>query len=363
MADAIYEKLRELFDLNPMGCPPAPEIIAILKILFSEDEARVAAGLGYLPLPPQEIAERSGVSLDFAQNHLESLANKGIVFAREKDGLWGYALVNTFHLFENPYRKGAPDETLEKLSPLWKKYGETMMKGFGSETTALFRVIPIQKKISSHAEILPHEQVLSLIDNAKAVGIGHCACRELERKCDAPREACMMFDATCTFLVERGFARYITKEEAKEKIKAFEEAGLVRQVNNTKDRLEFVCHCCPCCCVSLRAVSEYENPRVFTRSAFLPARDTAQCAGCGTCAERLCPTHAIEMRGKSPVTDVERCIGCGVCAAGCPNDAIRMERGRDIPDPPANILEYGMRLLQERGKLDAFMKVSAAKTK
>jgi formate hydrogenlyase subunit 6/NADH:ubiquinone oxidoreductase subunit I/DNA-binding transcriptional ArsR family regulator len=363
MAANRYEQLRELMDLNPMGCPPAPEIIDILKILFTEEEAKIALGLGFLPLLPQEVSFRTGVPREVAERHLEALANKGVVFAREKDGNWGYALVNTFHLFENPFRKGEKSGIVEKLTPLWKKYAKTLMKGFGSETTAVSRIIPIHKKLESKAEILPHERVLESIDNAKAVGIGHCACRELEQKCDAPREACMMFDATCTYLADRGFARYISKGEAKEKIIQFDEAGLVRQVNNTKDRLEYVCHCCPCCCTFLRAINEYENPRVFTRSAFLPSRDLSKCAGCGTCADRLCPTKAIAMSAKFPEVNTGRCIGCGVCAAGCPNDAIRMERQLTIPDPPANILEYGMRLLQEQGKLEAFMEVSTPKAK
>jgi Pyruvate/2-oxoacid:ferredoxin oxidoreductase delta subunit len=246
---------------------------------------------------------------------------------------------------------------------LWKKYGKTLMEGFGSESTAVFRIIPIQKKIATHAETLPHERVLELVDNAKAVGIGHCACRELEQKCNAPREACMMFDATCSYLVDRGFGRYISKDEAKEKLAELDEAGLVRQVNNTRDRLEFVCHCCPCCCVALRAVNEYDNPRVFTRSAFLPVRDPDRCTGCGTCAESLCPTQAIEMKGHLPQVNVGRCIGCGVCAAKCPNDAIRMERKLDLPEPPASILEYGMRLLQEQGKLEAFIEVNTPEHK
>jgi hypothetical protein len=89
MIENLYEKLRQLFNLNPMGCPPAPEIIEILKILFTEEEARIALGLGFLPLPSREIAHRAGVPPEVAEKHLESLANKGVVFAREKGGSGG----------------------------------------------------------------------------------------------------------------------------------------------------------------------------------------------------------------------------------------------------------------------------------
>jgi formate hydrogenlyase subunit 6/NADH:ubiquinone oxidoreductase subunit I len=69
------------------------------------------------------------------------------------------------------------------------------------------------------------------------------------------------------------------------------------------------------------------------------------------------------MADKRPKVNEGRCLGCGVCAAGCPSEAIVMERKRNIPDPPATILEYGMRLLQEQGKLEAFLEVSTPKFK
>lgn len=67
---------------------------------------------------------------------------------------------------------------------------------------------------------------------------------------------------------------------------------------------------------------------------------------------------AIEMVDKKPVVTVEKCIGCGVCASGCPHDAIRMERCADAPEPPANTMEMGMRVLQEQGKLEDFIKLN-----
>ena len=358
MSEKIYQKLREILDMHPIGCPPAPEIIEILKILFTEDEARVAVALGFRPFIVDEIAARAGVDSEAAGLHLESLANKGMIFARQKNGVNGYALLNLTNIFEYPYRKGVRDETLDKLTPLWQKYQSITSPRLGGETSSILRVVPVKKKIESQAEILSYEKVDEMIDQANVVGIARCPCREFEQNCDAPRETCMTFGATCTFLVERGFARYLTKDEMKQKLQEFDALGLVRQVNNTRDRLEVICHCCPCCCYLLRALTKYNNPRAFTRSAYLPKRDMEKCVGCGVCAEERCPMKAIEMVDEKPVVNFHKCIGCGVCASGCPHDAILMERCADAPEPPANTMEMGMRLLQEKGKLEDFIKLN-----
>ena len=362
MTENVYEKLRELIDTHPVDCPPAPEIVEILKILFTEEEAEVALGLGFQAFGVDEIAYRTGVDPDLATQHLESLANKGLIFAREKNGVWGYALFNTIQIFENPYRKIIRDDDLvNKVKPLWEKYRNTFRGSLGSESTSITRVVPVQHKIQSGAEVLSYEKVNEMIDQAKVLGVSKCPCREHAQKCDAPREACMVFGSTCTYMVERGFARYITKDEMKQKLQEFDELGLVRQVNNTRDRLELVCNCCSCCCGLLTALTEVGNPRAFTRSAYLPVTDMDKCEGCGTCADERCPMEARVMVDERPVLNVKRCIGCGVCATGCPIDAIRMERSAEVPEPPANYMELGLRLLQEKGALEKFIEVNTPK--
>jgi predicted transcriptional regulator len=87
MGENVHEKLRELIDTHPVDCPPAPEIIEILKILFSEEEAEVALGLGFQAFSVDEIIYRTGVDPEKAARHLESMADKGLIFAREKDGV------------------------------------------------------------------------------------------------------------------------------------------------------------------------------------------------------------------------------------------------------------------------------------
>jgi Na+-translocating ferredoxin:NAD+ oxidoreductase subunit B len=357
MADPVYEALRELLDTHPVGCRHTPEIIRILEILFTPAEARAALGLGFVPFTVEQIAARAKMDPQEAAAHLTSLADKGLVFEREKKGGKGYALLNSIQIFENPYRKTVNHELTTKLRPLWKAHQAETFAGMDDKGTPLLRVIPIEKKIRAEAEVLPFESVYEMIEKSRIQGISPCPCRALERKCDAPREGCMHFDATSTFLVERGFGRYLSKDEMKRKLRQFDEMGLVRQVNNTGDRLEMICHCCSCCCAFLRNVKDYGSPRGFARSAFLPVTNVEICQGCGTCADKRCPTKAIEMIGGKPVLKLERCIGCGLCSTGCPNEAIVMERAADRPAPPANFMDLGLRMLQERGKLEKYIEI------
>lgn len=358
MTENLYEQLRQLLDTHPVGCLATPEINEILSILFTEDEARAALGLGFMPFTIEQIAHRAMMEPSETEIHLEALANKGLVFVHEKKGKKRYALLNSIQIFENPYRKGVHDQTIQKLTPLWKKHRSALLPTFGSATASILRVIPIQKKIKAGATVLSYENVYEMIEKAEVLGISRCVCREFEQNCDASREACMHFGATSTFLVERGFGRYLSKQEMKQKLNEFDEMGLVRQVNNTSDRLEFICHCCSCCCAFFKSLKDYNNLRAVTRSAFMPVRNLENCVGCGTCANERCPTNAGEMINEKPVLISEKCIGCGLCATGCPHDAIAMERAVDIPEPPSNYVDLGMRLLQEQGKLEKFIVVN-----
>jgi len=358
----VYENLRALLDCHPFGCPSSPEIREILEILFSEDEAKVALGLSFRPLIVEEIAVRAGLDPQGVTQQLESLANKGLVYTHEKDGVWEYALFDAIQIFENPFRKGIHDETINRLTPLWKNYLIAYRKRRAS-LTPILRVIPIQEKVESVSKVLPYEKIYEMIDQAKVVGTSHCACRELEQKCDAPRDTCMIFDATCKFLVERGFAQYLTKKQMKEKVNESASAGLVLIVNNTQDRLHVICSCCPCCCGVLRYLRDFDNFRTLSRSAFIPIWDLEHCAGCGKCAEERCPMKAIDMVDEKPSMKIEQCIGCGLCVTGCPNDAIHLEKRIEVPETPANAQELGMQILQVQGKLLDFAKVITPKGK
>ncbi|HEY5526082.1 MAG TPA: 4Fe-4S binding protein [Candidatus Anoxymicrobiaceae bacterium] len=355
----VYSRLRELLDASPSGCPEAPEIYEILEILFTEEEAELTCNLAYLPRTVEVVAEKGGVSSESAAEMLESLADRGLVMAADKDGVRLYSMLPLMPgIFEFPFMNGERNEQQDRLAALWKLYSPVLGAGLGSPGARIIRAIPIQEEVESVPGVLTYNMLYDLIDGAKACAIAHCACRESERECDAPTEACMIFDDKADFLVERGFARYLTADEMKEKLREFDEAGLVHQVNNAAGRLTLICNCCTCCCHLLRAVKEWGNPNVIAGSGLMPEVDVELCVGCGTCENERCPMDAITVVEAVSVVDADKCIGCGLCVTGCPNEALHLVKRDDAVEPPAKSRDLALTLLQEKGKLERFIEIN-----
>jgi electron transport complex protein RnfB len=355
----VYERLRRNLDTHVVGCPPAPEIDEILRILFSEDEALLACGLTFMPHTADEVAEKAELPVEGAGQVLEALADRGVVNSRDKAGVRVYTILPVMPgLFELPFMKGEKTEMTERLAPLWQRYVPILGKGLGAPGMAIMRIVPVQEEVENEPGVLTYEMLNDLIDSAKAVGIAHCACRESEQRCDAEREACMVFDGQCDFLVERGFARYLTKDEMKAKLREFDEAGLVHQVNNAQDKLTLICNCCPCCCHLLRSLTEFGNASVLTGSGFMPEVDVEICDGCEICALERCPMEAIEVAEGLAHVDIAKCIGCGLCVTGCPQSALKLVRREGVPAPAQTARDMGMKILTDKGKLDDFIKLN-----
>jgi len=176
-------------------------------------------------------------------------------------------------------------------------------------------------------------------------------------KCDKPREVCLIFDATAEFLVERGFARHISKEEGMKVLDQAEEAGLVHTSNNSSDRALLICNCCPCCCTVLRGRTQLKHVHAFEPSRFLARVKGEDCTGCAICADDRCPMKAIEIKNDVAVVHEAECIGCGLCVTGCPAEAIVLKERESLPPLPATVTEMGAKALQEKGRLDAFLKI------
>jgi Na+-translocating ferredoxin:NAD+ oxidoreductase subunit B len=215
----LYEQLRVILDSHPSTAPKAASIDEILRLLFTPSEAAVAVNMSFKPKSAAKVAKAAGISEDDAKSALESMAIKGIIYSKNKDGGVSYGLVPLIPgLFEFPFMKGGGTPLHNRLAQLWEEYHhEALGASFAGNPTPMMRVVAVEKSITSQNTIHTYEEVRNLINGATSVALAQCACRVSVAKCDKPKEVCLIFDGVGEFLVERGFARPISKEEGDRK--------------------------------------------------------------------------------------------------------------------------------------------------
>lgn len=340
----LCDALNRLGGMTP--AIPCPELFDVLDALFTEDEAAVAAKMPPAARSLEDLSRYMDRPAETLLPLLESMAGKGIVLTREKDGVTLYRLMPLMPgIFEFQFMRGEDSPHYRDLAQRFQKYldmtkPEITRKFSAIENpTAFSRILPVEKTIQAGQKVFTFDQVSRYIDSADAIAVGHCYCRQYakllgETPCDAPRESCMSFGPGARFTAERGIARLISKEEAYQILRDCEEKGLVHLTSNTSAFLEYMCNCCGCHCDILKKLKETGSPIWVATSGYQAVVDEDACIGCGTCEEK-CQLQAIALdEDEKARVDAARCIGCGVCANLCPVDAVFMDPLEGIAEPP-----------------------------
>jgi len=347
MTEQLYEQLGDLFNQIGFGSRSCPELYDLLRYLFTEDEARVTLKISpFAPEAPEQVAARLGDDPERISNLLDKMADKGLIYCSQRgDEKWYKTIQLVPGIFELQFMKGEVTPRAKELAKLFDAYfhsskGEVPKPDSTKTPMVSFaRVIPIEKTVETSMEVFPYEQAKSYIDNAKTITVSVCYCRHekrlLDQGCDFPDDVCLQFDSFASFVKERGFGREITRDEAHEIMKRSSEAGLVATSSNTRDRIDFICNCCTCCCGVLRSVKESRAPVRAVASNYLAEVKSDECTGCAECVDR-CQMDAITMEDDMASVEMEKCIGCGVCVPTCPVEAILLTGRADMQEPPRN---------------------------
>jgi ferredoxin len=201
------------------------------------------------------------------------------------------------------------------------KYDKWLSMG---QISCASKVIPVSESLRAQKWVLPAEQMLELLRNAKSVALQDCECRTHYGRCDKPLEVCMILDEIGDKLVEKGEARHITLDEAAEVLRNADESGLVHLSLYMPDhKVWALCSCCECCCHDIRIVKEYGRKDILVRAEYAAETDMAACIHCGDCVPR-CAFEARSVVDGRMVYDSAACLGCGLCVSVCPVEATGM---------------------------------------
>jgi len=151
---------------------------------------------------------------------------------------------------------------------------------------------------------------------------------------------------SATFMMDKGVARELNRDEMISLITRAEHEGMVLQPQNTQDP-GFICCCCGCCCGVLSAAKKYPNPAEFLQTNFYAEIDIEQCTGCGECIE-LCQMDALVSVDNHTEVLRNRCIGCGVCLNACATEAISLMKTVKEAVPPKGSMQMYRKMMMER---------------
>lgn len=366
----VFESLRERLDRFPVGAPGQTTIYEILKILFTEEEAALAAKLPLKFASLGALSRKLGVSKEELEPRLAVMAGKGMVLDLQMGGRTMYMLTPTMvGLFEFSLMRVREDIDQRALSEYMHQYvveEPDFVRQFlqGIRTTP-FRTLVHEEVLSDDViEVLDWERASKVVAEAGRWSVGLCHCRHVahHRGKDCKKfelETCLSLGSAVDYLVRHELAREITKEEALDLLKRSRDAGMVHLLDNVKSKPAFMCNCCGCCCEALSVFKRGNTEASAFSSNFLAQVEASGCTGCRLC-EKACPVDAISMvdevrtvKGKRikrlAKVEEELCIGCGVCALSCKEEALKMADRPKRKIPPEGTIARFMAMSIDRG--------------
>jgi ferredoxin len=368
---SAYRRLTDRLNRFPQGAPPSDLLFKILKMLFAEAEAEQVAMLPIRPFTARQAAAIWKTDENRARAMLDRLAERALLVDFEENGRLHYVLPPPMAgFFEFSLMRVRRDIDQKLLSELFFEYlnveADFVRELFTRGETQLGRTFVHEPVLSAEnaLHVLDYERASAVIRSAKPMGVSLCYCRHkmlhMNRACAAPLAICMTFNTTAESLIRHGHARRVDAVEGIDLLQAAYGNDLVQFGENARERINFICNCCGCCCEAMIAARRFAVMHPIHTTNFIPVVEDGSCNGCGKCAT-VCPVEAMGMvsandpnrpRKKTARLDPDRCLGCGLCVRACSKTGsiALVSRPRRVITP-LNSTHRAVLMAVERGNL------------
>ncbi len=337
-----------------MGYENSAGLRRVLEYMMTEEQARLVAAL---PKSFEELAATLNTDVARVKELVADLYKKGVIVPKDFKTLEGLRFIPSVIFLHD--RTLAIKGWYKNLPELAKRIDDFLEKEFfpkeGVNLAKLEqppqRILPAYKSILNSPDLLPEEDVRTILKQAKTIGVVPCSCRVRTGGCKRIQtDVCMQFDRSAIYGMAvgmEGTGKPLTYEEAVKVVDAAEEAGLLHMWGNTaKMTGPSLCSCCDCCCIIGLPYLENNLPpeKRYAKSRYEASVDQDKCIGCADEPSPPCvaiiPRYfkgCVRMEGRrgnddyKATIDTEKCFGCGACVLKCPVSAITMKLVR-----PAN---------------------------
>ncbi len=290
------------------GVTPSDPEYMILDPVVTDEMADIGMHVKVRrPRHIEEIASKAKVSVEYAQEQVNKLADCGIVrCVYDGDEETYYYPIWVPGIMEGMLSVKEQVEKYPVIAECFERYTryrtQILVPNFPAGMGPM-RVMPVGSAIKNDTHAAPYDEVERIIDNAWAISVGPCSCRRTRRimgeGCGHLEEdMCMYINDNAKFFSKQGSHRLVSKEEAKEILKRAEDNGLVHEINEAEgyDGPTAICNCCGCSCLALR-LGEYFNDPDMLRTNYVARVDRDKCVACGQCVEN-CQMGALKLGAK-----------------------------------------------------------------
>jgi electron transport complex protein RnfB len=353
--DDLYRQLQRHLDRMPVPFPATKSgvEIRILKQLFTPEDARVVLAVSM-------IAERAAVihkrlrgeaTLEQVRETLDRMADRGLIVRSPGSGGPRYG--------KAPFVVGFYEAQVNRLTEAFERdFYQYQDEGFAaalhSARTPQMRTVPVNRPVTvPDRPVGRYDDIAGFVRGSPGpFAVMNCICAQGKDLVSEPcrvtsnREHCLTFGAAATTVVDRGVARFVSRDEMLALLERADREGLVLQPQNTQEPL-FVCCCCGCCCGVLATAKKLPRPADFFTNNYHAEVDATQCQECAACEGR-CQMDAVSTDSGHAAVDLSRCIGCGLCVSTCPSGAMRLVANEHEKVPPGDTMKLYAQMFRER---------------
>jgi Na+-translocating ferredoxin:NAD+ oxidoreductase subunit B len=331
----LYEQLMEKLNTLGVGFPPEANggDIAYLKKIFTEEHAQVFIAMEDRFQLPQEVAKSLNRSQDEIRTILDVMSDKGLVMITTKTDPKFYAPLaylvgwgdwtGQYIDKEGAMLEGVYKSNIINLGILASKAGFDIGRD-------IFRTVPVYEAIPDKSAIAPYDDLRKIFENAGTISVAECYCdihyRLRGEKIAQPTERCFLFGAYADYLIEKGFGRKVTVDEAMKIMEKSKEGGFVPNFADMEKPI-FLCNCYDHCGGNSLREAVLSNPDLphNRTNNFYATVNADSCTGCETCVDK-CWFHAISMKDGIADINLSTCNGCGQCVINCPTNAMSLKQ-------------------------------------